>query len=130
MTYVDLTPQAKFEFKDSSITAQKLPDMLPLSPMHETMFCQKTEVFSSNFQFTCGAKFCGFEPKSGWSDLNCIRKTGRSLRFTLISETLFTVVITATVFVPHCCSFFYLITVRGSVSERYTCHDFILIVVC
>ena len=33
MTCVHLLPQAKFEFKDSSIhTTQKLPDTLPLSP--------------------------------------------------------------------------------------------------
>ena len=32
MTCVYLLPQAKFEFKDSSIQDQKLPDMLPLSP--------------------------------------------------------------------------------------------------
>ena len=34
--------------------------MPPYLPMHETIFCQKTEVFSSNFQFTCRAKFSEF----------------------------------------------------------------------
>ena len=44
-------------------------------------------------------------------------KTERSLRFTLIAETLFTAIITATVFVSHFYSFFYLITV-GAVSVK------------
>ena len=48
-----------------------------------------------------------------------------------IAETLLnTVIITTTVFVSHFCSFFYLITVKGSVNERYVLviDDFILIV--
>ena len=48
-----------------------------------------------------------------------IRLHGRSSRFMLIADVLFTVIITTTVFVSHFCSSFYLITVRGSVNDRY-----------
>ena len=42
-------------------TTQKLPDMLPLRPhIWYNFFFQKTEVSSSNFQFTCRAKFSRF----------------------------------------------------------------------
>ena len=45
-------------------TTQKLPDTLPLSPRicqcMRQLFVKKTEVFSSNFQFTCRAKFSAF----------------------------------------------------------------------
>ena len=47
MTCVHLLPQAKFEFKDSSI--QHKNGLIccfkpPYLPMNETIFCQKTEV--------------------------------------------------------------------------------------
>ena len=52
---------------------------------------------------------------------NCTHKTGRSSRFRL-TDALFTVIITTTVFVSHFCISFYLITVRSSVDERYVVH--------
>ena len=63
LTGVLLLPQAKFEFKDSSIQ-QILPDMLPLSTLicqcMRQFFVKRLKFFISNFQFTCGAKFSAF----------------------------------------------------------------------
>ena len=61
MTCVHLLLQAKFEFKDSTKIAWYAAALkLSYLPMHLDTFCQKTEVFISNFQFTCGAEFGAF----------------------------------------------------------------------
>ena len=63
--------------------------------------------------------------------LDCTRKTHKEEVHVLRSSLVSTVIITITIFVPHVCSFSYLITHQGSVNERYVVHidDFVLTVV-